>query len=324
LLKDQRGFSVGSQLGPQGIQSMLQVSVLLATFRRSDLLSQTLGAMAQMSTAGIAWELLVVDNGGDDATRRVCESFTGRLPLRYLVWTRPGQNAARNHGLKEVSGELVLLSDDDMLPEEGWLREMHQGAERWPEQVLFGGRILPNWPGPAPEVAFEPDVGRWTFGICDPQLPEGPDPLFLPISMNMAIRRRVFESGMAFDERIGPNGRNYAMGSETEFNLRLRRQGYPAVFLPKSVVRCVIQRYQMDPEWLVGRAFRQGRGETRIQAPISWPEMARLTKHAIWATQAYYRERLRQGPTAAFRKRLSFALTRGRLYEAWRLKFGFR
>jgi hypothetical protein len=127
---------------------------------------------------------------------------------------------------------------------------------------------------------------------------------------------------MTFDESIGPRGCRYAMGSETEFNLRLRRLGYAAVFLPQSVVHNVIRPHQMEFEFLIGRAFRQGRGETRLQTPISWYEIARLTKQAIWATKACFRERLWHGRSAAFRSRISFALRSGRLCEAWRLKLG--
>jgi glycosyltransferase involved in cell wall biosynthesis len=266
---------------------------------------------------------VVVDNAGEEETQKVCEGFSGQLPLRYVVCTRPGQNSARNRGLKEVKGELVLLADDDMLPQEDWLVEMYQGAQRWPEQVLFGGRVFPQWPGKTPDFELDPSMGRWTYSICDPGLPEGPDPTFLPISNNMGIRRWVFDSGMSFDESIGPKGRNYAMGSETEFDLRLRRMGHAAIFLPRSVVHNVIQPHQLDRAWLVGRAFRQGRGETRFQAPISWGNMARLTKQALWASAAYFRERWRYGRQAAFRRRIAFALARGRLYEAWRLKLGF-
>jgi glycosyltransferase involved in cell wall biosynthesis len=303
---------------------MVDVSVLLATFRRSESLRQTLAAMTELSTAGMGWELLIVDNAGDESTRKVCESFVGRLPLRYSVCTRPGQNAARNHGLKEVQGELVVLADDDVLPQEGWLEEMHQGAQRWPEQVLFGGRVLPKWPGEKPDFEIEPSMGRWTYGVCDPDLPEGPDAKFLPLSANMAIRRRFLTAETPFDESIGPNGKNYAMGSETEFNLRLRRQGFLAVFLPRSLIHHVIQPFQLDRNWLLGRAFRQGRGETRVRTPVSWYDMAQLTKHAVWATGRYWRDRFQRGRSDAFRKRISCALTRGRLYEAWRLKLGLR
>jgi glycosyltransferase involved in cell wall biosynthesis len=309
---------------PTRLDLEMHVSILLGTYRRAELLSQTLAAMSRLSTADLAWELIVVDNATEAATRKVCQSFSDRLPLRYVVCTRPGQNAARNRGLKEVSGELVLLADDDMSPEESWLREMYQGAQRWPEQVLFGGRILPRWPGRAPDFEIEPGIGRWSYGICDPDLPEGPDPTFLPISMNMAVRRSVFDSGMAFDETIGPRGRNYAMGSETEFNFRLRRRGYAAVFLPRSVVHSIIRPEQLSREWVLGRAFRQGRGESRLQAPISWYAVARLSKQALWIATTYFWERLSKGQTDPFRRRLACALARGRLYEAWRLKFGLR
>jgi len=113
---------------------LMQVSVLLATRRRAELLGQTLAAMAHMSTVDLAWELVVVDNEGETTTREVCESFADRLPLRYLVCRTPGQNAARNYGLGAVRGGLVVLSDDDMLPDADWLRELYQGAKRWPEQ----------------------------------------------------------------------------------------------------------------------------------------------------------------------------------------------
>jgi GT2 family glycosyltransferase len=300
----------------------MQVSVLLATYRRPESLAQTLTAMARMATADLAWELIVVDSAREEATRRVCQSFSSRLPLRYFLSSRPGQNAARNRGLKEVTGDLVVLSDDDVLPDRAWLREMYQGAQRWSEHVLFGGRILPQWPGPAPAYEIEPGFGRWAYGICNPDLPEGPAPSFLPISMNMAIRHRVFKSGVTFDESIGPRGKNYAMGSETEFNLRLRRLGYAAVFLPGSVVHNVIRPWQMESSYLISRAFRQGRGEIRVQAPISWYEMARLTKQALGATRAYCSARLWHGQLAAFRPGISFSLASGRLYEAWRLRLG--
>ena len=101
----------------------MQVSVLLATYRRPESLAQTLTAMARMATADLAWELIVVDSAREEATRRVCQSFSSRLPLRYFLSSRPGQNAARNRGLKEVTGDLVVLSDDDVLPDRAWLRE---------------------------------------------------------------------------------------------------------------------------------------------------------------------------------------------------------
>lgn len=298
---------------------MTNVSVLLATHRRSHILEETLQAMSRLDTAGVTWELIVVDNAGDDATRQACQKFAATLPLSYLVCTEPGKNAALNYGLAHLQGELVVLTDDDVLPAPQWLRETWAGACRWPDHVLFGGRVLPRWPGKSPAFDLSPAFGRWTFGIYDPQLDEGPRSDVVPLGANMAVRRCVFDD-MRFNEQIGPRGSNYAMGSETELIRRLCLKGHAAVFLPNSMVYHIIRPEQLQASWLVGRAFRQGRGETRLRKHLTWLATARLAKQAVWASA-----RLRLGRHAGANEGLSVqlasALARGRLYEALRIKF---
>lgn len=303
---------------------MGQITVLLATCRRAAILRQTLEAMARMAVADLTWELLVVDNAGEEATHDLCQSFHNRLPLRYLVCTTPGKNAALNHGLREAAGELIVFTDDDVLPEERWLQEMWHGANRWPDSVLFGGRVLPNWPGKPPSFALNPAWDRWTYGIHDPGLAEGPSSSSYPMGVNMAVRRRVFQAGETFSESIGPKGHNYAMGSEMDLILRLLHQGHQPVFLPNSLVHHIIRSEQMDREWLIKRAFRQGRGEVRLGAEVSWYSVARLVKQAVWKLAAYYGALLRRGRVRAFSNRMSYSLARGRLYEAVRWKLEFR
>ncbi len=295
---------------------MKQVSILLATFRRSDILAQSLTAMASMDAQKLDWEVIVVDNAGEEATRQVCQSFQDRLPLRYLVCTKPGKSAALNQGLREVDGELIVLTDDDVLPEAGWLRAMWQGTSRWPNHVLFGGRVLPHWPAEPPAYALNPSWDRWTFGVYDPGLPEGPSPSSYPVGVNFAVRRSVFREKTAFNEHIGPNGSSYAMGNETDFFLQLGRKGHQPVFLPGSLVYHIIRPEQVNRDWLIGRAFRQGRGESRLNGEVSWYSVARLMKNAIWRTGAYYGAFVRRGRTGAFPKRMACSLSRGRLYEA--------
>jgi glycosyltransferase involved in cell wall biosynthesis len=300
----------------------VDISVLMATYRRANLLGRTLAAMAELDAVGIAWELVVVDNAGDAATEKTCQLFSGRLPLRYLVCTTRGKNAALNRGLPTLRGNLVVLTDDDVLPDANWLQQMVGGAARWPGYALFGGRVLPEWPAEPPPFDLDPDFGRWTYTICDLELSEGPSASFVPVGPNMAVRRHVFQKGIAFDANIGPNGRSYAMGSETELVLRLQRLGHHAVYLPAALVRHLIQPDQLTHAWLVGRAFRQGRAETRLAADVSWLHLARLAKHAIRATAGCYFRTLAPGPSGAFRPRIKCSLTRGRLYEAVRIKLG--
>jgi len=81
---------------------------------------------------------------------------------------------------------------------------------------------------------------------------------------NMAIRASIFASGVRFDSSIGPNGSNYAMGSETELVMRLSREGHRAWFVPEAVVAHLVRPEQLQKGWALKRATRWGRGILRI------------------------------------------------------------
>jgi hypothetical protein len=80
----------------------------------------------------------------------------------------------------------------------------------------------------------------------------------------MAVRASVFASGFRFNTAIGPNGTNYAMGSEAEFVRRVLGAGYKAWHSASAVVHHIIRREQMTREWVLGRAVRFGRGQYRL------------------------------------------------------------
>jgi GT2 family glycosyltransferase len=278
-----------------------------------------------MQAVSFDWQLIVVDNAGDDSTQRTCKEYQSQLPLLYMVCAQPGKNAALNQGLQHATGELIVFTDDDVLPDANWLAAMREGASRWPNHVLFGGRVLPHWPSEPPDFVMQfasnAEQGRWTYGVLNPKFDEGPNPTLLPLGANMAVRRTLFDNGMRFNETIGPNGMSYAMGSETELNLRLRSQGHNAVYLPKSSVYHQIRPEQMTVEWIISRAFREGRGEARLKADFSVHAALRLAKNAVGAYARYYGAIVRgqHAPVAALQVRRSLAT--GRLYETVRMAF---
>jgi glucosyl-dolichyl phosphate glucuronosyltransferase len=243
----------------------LDISVVLATFRRHELLAGTLESLCAVCTDGLAWEALVVDNADDAETRAIAETFCDRLPLRLLVEPRRGQNHARNRGIAEARGSLVVLTDDDVTPQPDWLLELWRGAGRWPEARAFGGRVLPLWPdGEAPTTGVPFFAHAYAIAAWDQ--PEGPYTAHRVFGPNMAFRGSIFQAGWRFDPRIGPDGsKTYMTGSETNFALGLERAGFAPVYLPGAVVKHRIRREQLPLAWLYGRAFRMGRWQAYLR-----------------------------------------------------------
>ncbi len=94
---------------------MLSVSVIIPAYNRERLLGQTLeSVLAQTYTD---YEVIVVDDGSTDGTRRVAESYVPRFAGRLRCGSQPNQglSAARNTGCREAKGRLLAFLDSDDL-----------------------------------------------------------------------------------------------------------------------------------------------------------------------------------------------------------------
>jgi hypothetical protein len=89
------------------------LSAILCTFNRAELLSQTLESILGQTLDRSNFELIVIDDGSVDDTRKVVESFERRLPLRYACQANAGLASARNHGIYRSQAPLLLFLDDD-------------------------------------------------------------------------------------------------------------------------------------------------------------------------------------------------------------------
>src|SRR5688572_20611263 len=101
----------------------MRVSVVVPTYRRPDLLARCLGALLRQSWPPADYEVIVADDAAEEATRRLVESLdTSGLRLQYVpVLGRHGPAAARNVGWRAARGEIIAFTDDDCIPDSGWL-----------------------------------------------------------------------------------------------------------------------------------------------------------------------------------------------------------
>ena len=241
----------------------MNISVLFSTYKRPDILLKTLLSFEKINIDNLSWELLVADNANDIKSQRILKSFQDKLPLDFIVVTKPGKNVALNRLVRLAKGQLIVFTDDDVTPDTNWLIELWQASQRWPNDILFGGKIIPLFPPKTPEWIRDPnfDYASVAFAWFDKGEEESPfeDSPFGP---NMAVRREIFTKyKIFFDENIGPRGSDYPMGSETTgFCRKLKKINKRYIYVPKAIVYHRIRPDQVTFKGLLKRAYRFGRG----------------------------------------------------------------
>jgi glycosyltransferase involved in cell wall biosynthesis len=300
------------------------LTVLIATYNGAKTLPRVLIAYCQLQTPVGGWKLVIVDNGSTDATKEIIHSFVDRLPLSYLFESSKGKNAALNTGLDNIEGDLIVLTDDDILPRPDWLLEMRRAADSQPSFSLFGGTVVPHWEIHPEEWILASVPGGPVFGTTDPSWNEGPIQPGFVYGANMAIRAEIFAAGFRFNVGIGPQGRNYAMGSETDLTLRLAKAGFLSWHCKQAVVEHIVRRFQMKRAWILSKALKFGRGNYRLwirYEDVGLKSYLGIPRHLIKdiAKQALCVGRARlSGDTAElFQERWKFNYLLGQAIEAW-------
>ena len=235
------------------------MTVLLATRNRAESLGRMLEGLVGVHAPPGGWKLVIADNGSNDGTPQVLDRYVGRLPLSVVREPLAGKNRALNRALSLAEGDLIVFTDDDVIPDPDWLVRLHEAAVAQPEAEVFGGTIIPLWPGSRPAFASESAVDfgllfaqkRRSTGWCKPEEIYGP---------NMAVRARMLEDGFAFSEAVGPNQsqRSYVMGGEFDLLRRLSEAGFRAWFVAEARVQHIIRPEQLTEDWILERYYRYG------------------------------------------------------------------
>jgi len=120
----------------------MPAAVVVTTYNRPDALAAVLeGYLAQGDTD---FELVVADDGSDERTARVVESYKarGKVPIKHVWQEDRGFRAAaaRNRAVAATAADYIIFTDGDCVPARGFVAAHKRLAERgW---FLAGNRIL--------------------------------------------------------------------------------------------------------------------------------------------------------------------------------------
>lgn len=292
---------------------MDNISIIICTYNRADNLKACFDCLtAQVVDDNFIWEVLLVDNNSSDLTKQFTDDYATNcnFRLRYTFASQQGLSHARNHGIQEAKGNILIFIDDDIHVNKRWLQSIYNTFTTHSCDAV-GGRIhiespakLPKWITPE-MYGF---LGHQDFG--DDSHPMDGYKEF-PFGGNMAIRRSVIDKIGLFDTEMGRKGvglkkEELFKGEETDFFHRLADAGGKFYYQPEALVLHKILFHQLKPGFFLTLHNNAGllharkdltkHHRTLAGIPLFvYPQLAR-------SIRKYAHELITQGPYKSFRQ----------------------
>ena len=240
----------------------MRFSIVIPTHNEANDIANTLDALLRLEYPD--YEILVVDDSSD-ATPQIIRWYS---QVRYLRQTRGrGRAAARNEGILQASGDVVVILNADVILPPDFLtrlvRHYHNGADYVlvENRVLHTDRLLPRYMEAQHRLHYGPETRvemNWTEGF--------------------SCRREA-----ALQVGLFPEGKGVTLvaGEDGWFGEHLQAQGFCKVF-DRTLVAAHIAPARLN-EFFRQRVGR-GRGSGQIWFVRDGVSLAGLTARALQHT----------------------------------------
>ncbi len=234
------------------------IAVCIATYRRPQMLRQTLRSVLQQKVNGYTISIRVVDNDPELSAYPVVSTMRQQAhrDICYAAETSQNIASARNRALRMGPTDLVAFIDDDEVASEGWLNQMVRVLHNTGADAVFGpvdGRV------PNEASDWIKQSGMFTKNASDTVT----DVHWRDARTSNALVKGtwLFESGYRFDPQYGCSG-----GEDTELFSRIYRDGARFVWSPESVVEETVPANRATLSYLWRRRYHSGKTYNRILA----------------------------------------------------------
>jgi glucosyl-dolichyl phosphate glucuronosyltransferase len=228
------------------MRDAVDVSVVMSTYNRCDLLPAALDSLLAQETGDVTYEVVVVDNNSTDRTAQVIESFIarGQRRVRYVFEGRQGLSHGWNTGIAHARAPIVAFADDDVRVARDWVAVIKKAFDAHPEVDFIGFRVLPHWTTPPPAwLTWD----HWTpLALQDYGEREVHSTAANPICfVGKAFRREVFRRFGLFRPDLGRVRDGIGSMEDHELQQRLWRAGRRGLYVPAAVMTADVPAERM-------------------------------------------------------------------------------
>lgn len=179
---------------------ILKISIIIPTYNGAKKIPNILQALGKQTVQD--FEVIVVIDGSKDNTLEVIEHTNHQLShLKVIQQANGGRSVARNRGVKEANGDILIFFDDDMRPTENCVARHQKHHQTFEDSILVG-----NVPEDLEKVQNDLQMYRAVlsrFWVKDLQyeVPLNKNNLFLTAA-NLSLPKNLFWLLNGFDEKL--------------------------------------------------------------------------------------------------------------------------
>ncbi len=124
------------------------VSVIIPVYNGEPVLANCLDALTDQDWQQDRLEIIVVDDGSTDRSDQIAKSY----PVAYYRQENAGPATARNHGMEKSSGDILLFTDADCIPNRDWVTQMVTPLLENPDVIGVKGKYRTDQRGIIPRM----------------------------------------------------------------------------------------------------------------------------------------------------------------------------
>jgi glycosyltransferase involved in cell wall biosynthesis len=125
---------------------MKKLSIIMPVYNEKSFVKKAISAVLKAKIGKLAKEIIVIDDGSRDGTTQILKTIKNRKVKIFFQKTNQGKGAAIRRGLKEVTGDIVIIQDADLEYNPNEYSLMLQPILDKRADVVFGSRFLGDRP----------------------------------------------------------------------------------------------------------------------------------------------------------------------------------
>lgn len=242
--------------------TMIKYSIIICSYNRFELLISTVESILSVLKERLDLEILIIDNNSTDQTPCLEKKYRSNKLIKYFRENEQGLSNARNRGLKEATGEILIYLDDDIELVDNYFEICDQAFSN-PLISISGGKVLP----------YKINIPKWLplkyyYLVSVFDLGDSPKTVKYLMGGNFSIRRIAALQIGLYNINLGRYAKSLSGGEEIEFQNRATELGYKIYYNPNQNILHKIND-KLNKKYVLAYSEELGKSEKIIDKSYS-------------------------------------------------------